>query len=1022
MILSIKKYWFIFILFFGFAALFLFGGSSNGDNLPDKVNYNYDIRPILSENCYTCHGPDSSSRMAELRLDLREEAIARLASGNRAIVPNNPRNSVLLDRVASTDPKIQMPPPEMNKHLSDREIRLLKKWIKQGAKWEPYWAFIPPTESKLPSSTLHKSPSQIIDHLIDDKLKLNQLSRASTASKNKLIRRISYLLTGLPPKAEEIKKYVHDTSDQAYENMVDYYLASPQYGERWARHWMDLMRYGEYMGHEFDFPISGAWQYRDYLIRAFNEDVPYDLLVKEHLAGDMLDAPRLHPTEKFNESIIGTGYFFLGEGKHSPVSLKGEELDRIDNMIDVTSRSFQALTVSCARCHDHKFDPIPTTDYYAMYGMIESARLGPLPARLSEKDEAHLEELDRVKKKIRSELGSSFSMMIHKLSEDDLSNQKEYINTLLSEEQQDFQDDELISSEFDFVGDFRKGHWDGWYTNGLAFGTKPIKGEPKFDSLNFTVEKLESSYASSRAIGTGLQGTLHSPYMIIDKDSIAVRARGNGSLIRIIVDNFQLIQNPLWGSLEKIVDDSEWKTYILDVTKVKGHKAYIAFLPGHYSGHQYQIAPEHFIDIQYAVAYNNSYSDRDLHQDGFADISSVDQMNHAIANWENGDADHNQIQFLNYLLSKHEKLGRASIKKEMIVERDRLVRELYSPAHFIGAMEGDAVFSSVFIKGNKDNLSEEKISRRFLSAVQNSNHTFPQNGSGRLAWAESLVDQKNPLTSRVIVNRIWHHLFGRGIVETVDNFGLQGKLPSHPKLLDYLSNHFVEQGWSIKKLIKQILLSQTFRQSTMASEESIRIDPDNILLSHFPIRRLEAEAIRDAVLATSESLDLEMFGESIPIHLTEFMTGRGRPSASGPLDGEGRRSIYIAVRRNFLSPMMSVFDTPIPFSTFGKRNTTNVPAQSLTLMNDPFIHDQANKWANRLLEKDLGTTQEKLQSIYVQAFSRAASEEEIQNANHTLNDLAKNYERPLNELENDPQLWTDYCHIIFNLKEFIHLL
>lgn len=971
-----KKLWLVLVSLLSVFLILTFGNNTNKYGLPKTVDFNYDIRPILSDNCFTCHGPDSSSRKANLRLDTKEAATAVLKSGKAAIVPHQPGKSSLLARIKSTDPGFQMPPPEMNKTLSKREIALLKKWIKQGAEWTDYWAFTPPDKPKIPEKIAAQSPPEIIDYLLNQQLKAKGLKAAPPASKTELIRRLSYLLTGLPPSPEEIENFLADTAPNAYEKLVDGYLASPHYGERWARHWMDLVRYGEHMGHEFDFTISGAWRYRDYLIRAFNADVPYDLFVKEHLAGDMIAKPRLHPEEGYNESIIGTAYFFLGEGKHSPVSLKGEEVDRIDNMIDVTSKTFQGLTVACARCHDHKFDPIPTTDYYAMYGMLESARLGPLPAKMKWQDQDLLKQLDSLRKEIKQEIGTALTAQSLK----ETRAQKDFIQSLQETSSED------IGSNSIQIGDFRQGDWKGWYTNGWAFGDGPLIGAPHFKDGDLI--DLEVPHASSRRYGTGVQGTLHSPYFTIEKDSLSVRARGIGGVIRIIVDNFQLIQYPLWGGFEKIVDNPEWTSYNFDLSMVKGHKAYIALLPGHYAQHQYRIDPEDYIDIQYAYAYDSML----------------------VA------AKFNSTQ--SGLLS----LPKTSPKVlHLSATFDSLSQQLHDPAHIIGVAEGDAVFSPVFIRGNKDQLSKEKVPRAFLTALSNERSDFPQKGSGRLAWAEAVVHPDNPLSSRVMVNRIWHHLFGKGIVESVDNFGLQGKLPTHPELLDYLSIYFVEEGWSVKNLIRQIVLSESFQQASKSLPKNALKDPNNDYLHHFPIRRLEAEAIRDAMLATSGELDTTRYGAPVPIHLTEFMTGRGRPGQSGPLDGNGRRSIYLAIRRNFISPMMSVFDTPVPFSTFGKRNTTNVPAQSLTLMNDPFVHDQASKWASQILSYSNLNKEERIQEIYLRAFARNASSEEVEEAIAFLQNLEKRYATNPDPAIGEHQVWTDYCHTIFNLKEFIHL-
>ena len=986
-------------------------------DLPDKVDFNNHIRPILSQNCFTCHGPDSSSRKANLRLDNLEGATAILKNGGAAIVPGKPSKSLLIKRISDTNPELQMPPPEVKKILSDYEIALLTKWIKQGAEWKPHWAFIPPQEPELPSLLRTAAPSEIIDYLVDKAIKSRQLAPSPKANKQTLIRRVAYLLTGLPPKPTELQSFLADSTDRAYEQMINQYLASPQYGERWARHWMDLVRYGEYMGHEFDFPISGAWQYRDYLIRAFNQDVPYDLLVKEHLSGDMLAAPRYHPEEGFNESILGTGYFYLGEGKHSPVSLKKEEADRIDNVIDVTSKTFQALTVSCARCHDHKFDPIPATDYYAMYGMVESARLGPVPARITPEKEQQIRKLKEIKDKIRAQIGKQLSQAIEQPTPKFISEQKQFIQNLGEPSA-----DTKVAQNYDMIGDFRQGTWEGWHVNGFAFGETPLMGEPVFSKKSHRLKNLEGGFASSRAFSSGLQGSLRSSNFIIEADSIAISARGNKSSIRIIVDNFQLIQYPLYGSLEKVIDTEKWKTFVFDVSMVKGHKAYIEFLPGHYDRYQYRILPENYVEVQYALAFDKEFPDRQLLPPAQSNDFSLSEKKQVVEDWAKNQTDVKQIHFLNKLIKKISKKKYTSTIVPLMQEYHSIAAELYDPTHFIGLTEGDAIFSPVFIRGDFNQLSTEKVQRQFLHAIEVESDSFPQQGSGRLAWAEAVTNPNNPLTARVMVNRLWHHLFGKGIVETVDNFGLQGKFPSHPALLDYLAQLFVEEGWSMKRTIKHILMSESFQRSSKNLEKNQIIDPDNNFLHHFPVQRLEAEAIRDGILAVSGRLDLTMYGISVPVHLTDFMTGRGRPTISGPLDGAGRRSIYITIRRNFLSPMMLVFDMPIPFSTFGRRNTTNVPAQSLTLMNDSFVHEQAKLWADNLLNKESLSTTERIQEIYLQAFSRQALPNELKRAEDILESLSKTYNQSFEVMKNDPKLWADYCHSIFNLKEFIHLL
>ncbi len=985
--------------------------------LPETVDFNFHIRPILSQNCFVCHGPDSSTREAAFRLDNFESATARLDHGGAPIVPGRPGKSLLIGRISSDDPGFRMPPPRAKKTLTSREIDLMRRWIAQGAQWKQHWALLPP--EKPDKSHLVASPSEIIDHLVDEKLIENRLVKAGPADKNSLIRRTSYLLTGLPPVTKDLEEFISDNSESSFETIVDKYLASPPFGERWARHWMDLVRYAESMGHQGDYDISHAWEYRDYLIRAFNADVPYDQLVKEHLAGDMLSNPRYHPEQGFNESVIGTGYFFLGQGEKSPVNIKLEEANKIDNMIDVTSKTFLALTVGCARCHDHKFDPIPTTDYYAMYGMIESSRLGPIPARSTLTQQEQIKKLRSIQNTIRTEVGRQLKMTLENAGPEFINKQKRFFQNLPTGTKSD-----IYQGDHKMLVDFRSEECDDWYFDGFGFGDGPLRGEPIIDRKSNRAEELKSGFASSRFFGTGVQGVLRSPNFIIEHDSLAVRAAGNGGLIRIVIDNFQLIQRPLWGEMEVAVNDPEWRIYKFDVSRAKGHKAYLQFTPGHYGepgDHVYRIKPEDYVEIEYAVAYDQGVSESHLQLSPDRTAYSLESQKSAVERWVRNEATRDQIDLVDGLLRSY----RPQLPGDMVSRLktfDTISPELRDSTHFIGMSEGDAVFSPVFIRGSVDYPSKEKVPRSFLSAIKAGPHPFPQEGSGRLAWAQALVDPANPLTSRVMVNRIWHHIFGRGIVETVDNFGGQGKLPTHPELLDYLALKFIEEGWSVKKMIKHILLTETYGRSTEVIEANLDSDPDNYYLHHFPIRRLEAEAIRDGMLAVSRRLNRTMYGKPVPVHLTPFMTGRGRPFASGPLDGDGRRSIYIAIRRNFLSPMMTAFDLPTPFTTFGRRSTTNVPAQSLTLMNDPFVKGQATFWAEQLLSENHQTPADRIKAIYRRAFCREAQPAEVQKGIDLLETQARTYGSSLEDLRNDSKLWAGYCHAVFNLKEFVHLL
>lgn len=966
--------------------------------VPKKVDFNFDVRPILVQNCYLCHGPDPSSRKADLRLDTFEGATALLDDGRHPIVPGNASKSELIKRIMHEDKDAMMPPPESNLELSEYEIEVLRKWIDQGAEWKSHWAFIQP-ELVEPEEFDSDESNNGIDNFVLEKMESKGISPSPLADKNTLIRRVSYILTGLPPTIEKVEEFVQDESPNAYKKMVDYYLGSDAFGERWARHWMDIARYAETKGHEFDFSILGAWRYRDYLIRAFNDDVPYDQLVKEHLAGDLLDTIRWNPENGINESQLGTAFYALGEGTHSPVDIRKDEADRIDNMIDVTSKAFQGLTVSCARCHDHKFDPIPTADYYALYGVMESSRFSPKPANLTYDKVKSVEEVQTLKNEIRQLIANNWTT--------------EELEAHIARDSKQMPEPDETSREYEVIGDFRGQNLDGWKSNGLAFGHSTTLGEPVFDDSGQLV-RLDNGKASSKMLSTGIYGALRSPNFTINKDFIGLRALGNQSTIRVIIDNFQLIQNPIYGGLSKNINSEEWTDITLDVSAWKGHKAYIEILPGQYRRHIYNLPREAYVEVEYAMTYNDDWPTIPISS---APIKSKDILKDWVAQRISPD----QVGVINDLLRKGQLDNRLESVDALLSKSEELTTALQDSTFFIGIDDGFGIDSHIFNRGSYQELSDEPVQRGFLSVLPGDN-SFESEGSGRLELAGAILDPGNPLTSRVMVNRIWHHLFGRGIVETVDNFGLQGKLPSHPELLDYLAIKFQNEGWSIKNMIRFIVTSKTFQREVNANPKAAKQDPTNLLLSHFPLRRLESEAIWDGLLASAGNLNDEMYGKPVMVYLTDFMQGRGRPGKSGPLDGDGRRSIYQDVRRNFLQPMMLTFDRPVPFSTFGRRNVTNVPAQSLILMNDPFVVHQAEVMARHLIELEELEQADRIKYIYSRALSRYPNEEELEKASSFIKTLAQTYQVGEQDVDGNLEVWKDYCHSVFNLKEFIFLI
>jgi hypothetical protein len=1077
------------------------------------------IRPLLVENCQRCHG--SERQRAGLRLDGLRAILAGGDSGP-AVVPGRPEDSLLIQAVSYTRPDLQMPPKSK---LGAGEIADLETWVRLGAPWpeerEPagsgegagpeeefdlearrraHWAWRPLSAAEPPPVVDEEWPRWPADHFLLAKLEERGLAPAPPASPGVLIRRLSFDLTGLPPSPEEVEAFLSDTSPGALERAADRLLASPRFGERWARHWLDLVRYAETFGHEFDYPIPNAYRYRDYVISAFNSDVPYDRFVLEHVAGDLLAEPRLDPAGGFDESAIATGFFWLGEQTHSPVDVRQHQADRIDNQIDVLTKTFLGLTVSCARCHDHKFDAISTADYYALFGVLESSRYSQLPLEPPEAASARIRRLEELDGRIRGLAGATWAAQAAPVAEYLLAAREVILGrppqavaeecrleaarlerwvealrdpeTSRAEEpmaawarlcgiesgsgkRRPFADEwRAIASQLASLQpkdaeeivfkDFRLSGYEGWYTAGRAFGGGPAPpGTLFFDRGVEGKERLrllEGGWAHSGAPSVRLEGALRSPTFPIERRYAHVRACGFEARVNVVVDGFNLIRDPIYGGLTRRINEPRPSWITFDLAMWKGRLAYMEVLdlgvpdPTHDAGGGW----EAWVAVERVIFSDRGSPPAELPPAAPALLGdSAPESPEALAReygraaaeaalaWRDGKLEETargraQARLLDWL-SRRGLLDATSGDDEALVsllgERRNLEATIERPAWTPGMADGNGLDSPVFIRGSHKNPGAP-VPRRFLEALGAGE--LAGAGSGRLDLARRLVDPAaTPLVPRVIVNRIWRQLFGEGLVATPDNFGAQGSLPTHPELLDWLAAEFVEDGWSIKKLVRRLVGTSAYRMSSLSSAAARELDPSNSLFHGMRLRRLDAEALRDGILAVSGRLDGRLFGPSVPVHLTPFMEGRGRPGKSGPLDGAGRRSIYLEVRRNFLAPMMLAFDAPIPFSTMGRRGGSNVPAQALILMNDPFVREQSELWARRLLAGPASTPAERVAEMYLAAFGRRPEPEETAAAEEFLREQAPAYGDSAADL--DARAWADLAHVLFNLKEFLYI-
>jgi hypothetical protein len=890
-------------------------------------------------------------------------------------------------------------------------------------------------------------------------------------------------------------------------------LASAQFGERWARHWLDLVRYGESRGHEFDPNIPDAWQYRDYVIRALNHDVPYNQFVTEHIAGDLLPKPRLNKEQGFNESILGTGFWFLGEEVHSPVDIRSDEADRYDNRIDVLSKTFLGLTVSCARCHDHKFDAISTKDYYALYGFLRSSNYRLVRFDSLEHNKKIASDLARLRDDSRREILKAYASAIKPALDrtadyilaaldamsavdaveangrgDQPRGLVDRLDKIAAERKLDakrlawwvlhlqraakepgnplhfwakaapdsknramlletLRKQELAATKpkagAEIVFDYAASQPEDWMPDDAAFGTRPVRpGDARFSTdpnkpiaelLDYSAAERDPAFnglkmaAGSQLDPSGLGydragHTIRTPSFTVKSGRVYYLVKGSGKAYAS-VDGHVVIAGPLHAALIRSFAAGDRFQWILhDLSAYQGHRAHFEFTadspdfavsmvaqgdaPPKFAGRPAEwllnaLAKESTADV--AAAFQRQLVE-------VAELMAKDELHDPdrarLGSW--------MIQHAELFGVEDTTIGK--LGQYFLDEQAKLVKQIKFESRLaLAIQDGSPEDEAVFIRGSHKTPGEI-VPRRLLESLAGTKPIGSKTGSGRLELARQMSDPSvNPFVARVMVNRIWHHLFGRGIVASTDNFGFLGERPTHPELLDYLATQFVNDGWSVKKLIRSVVLSRTYQMSSHVDPVADAADPENLLLHRMRMRRLEGEAIRDAMLSASGRLNQQMYGPSILVHLTPFLDGRGRP-ASGPLDGDGRRSLYIAVRRNFLSPMMLAFDTPSPFSTVGRRTVSNVPAQSLILMNDPFVHLMAETWGKKLAAMP-GDAKSKIDRMYLSAFGRRPNDGEVADCLAFLASQGKTAARGMD----DAKVWKELAHVIFNVKEFIFL-
>jgi len=859
-----------------------------------EIDFEGQIAPILKKNCLKCHGPDKEK--SAFRVDKRAVMLKGGDSGLPSIVAGNPEKSFLVEVIKDEDSDLSMPPK--GDRLDSEQVALIERWIKEGAHWpgqmeaveetrSDHWSFQSVFKPDVPGEA--KNP---IDGFVLEKLKGLELKPNEPADARSLIRRVSVILTGLPPEMERVEAFEKSyakNSDNAYEKLVDELLASPHFGERWAQHWLDVIRWAETNGSESNLYRINAWRYRDYVVRAFNDDLPYDQFLKEQLAGDQIEA--------------GEATGFLVAGPHVPAATVGEQpsairqarADRMDEIMQTIGASMMGMTVSCARCHNHKFDPITIQDYYALTAVFQGVEFG---GRKPEYPAGHQRaqrenELESLIKKERGILGR-----------EGMTWQESW-------------------------GGYQEYHFPPVETRALRV---------EFQNRSVFIDELEvfgPGSPKNYALATAGAKLKTDPEMTLDRGALNKANDGYYGTM-------------MWKSKSpKGSSDKPWveihfpKKQQVNIFRSSGNREYYFEVD--------------YLDKKGGAGHLPQFKISMLTDDG-----TWKQLGHSqhSKKWINQNPQSKNA---------HQRLHQyiATLQKE-------------GPEHsFIGRFI-DPVTTKVLYRGSPENPRDEVMPAGFgfLDGDLGLDSAAPD-GERRLEFADWLTKAENPLTSRVMVNRIWHHVFGAGIVRTTSDFGLAGVEPTHPELLDWLASEFVGKKWSMKSMIRLLVTSEAFKRSSAPNSLALEKDAGALFLWRYPPRRVEAEVIRDGVLQASGKLNPELGGPSFRIHNVKKTYAQWEVVDNyGPQTW--RRMLYQERMRRVDDRMFTAFDFPDCGQVRAKRPVSTTPLQALNLMNSQFVVDQAKFIAERAQSDLKGDRESQVRRVFELILSRGPEEDELE--------------------------------------------
>jgi hypothetical protein len=1060
----------------------------------DLAFFESKVRPLLVKHCYECHAEGAKKLGGKLRLDTRD-AWQKGGESGAPIVPRKPDDSLLIKAVRYDG--LEMPP---DGRLPETDVAILVDWIKRGAPdprigkpstverpWNEvfaerskWWSLQPVQPTATPAVKNTAWPRDDVDRFLLAKMEAAGLSPSSPADRRTLARRTYLVLTGLPPSPDEVEQFAADISPQAFEMLVERILSSPQFGERWARHWLDVVRFSETHGNEWNYDVHFAWRYRDYLVRALNDDVPYDQLVREHIAGDLLPQPRFNAAEQFNESVIGTAFWRFGEANHdSCLDFQGIGFDIVDNQVDTFSKAFQATTVACARCHDHKMDAVSQRDYYSLLAVLRNCRPAAHTIDGPEVNRSERAELKRLKHEIRTELAVLWKRDAEQLAapsekwtkaltleKPPMESPAGFWRALMDKEHDQpdmavrwrevaakYATDSKLRTGFNKanlvpLADFRQGDFQTWQADGHGLRDGAVAcGDFVVAPADNLVKSILPAGAATHALSEKLNGALRSPSLAGNPHKkISFRVAGDhGAAVRLVVNNCQLnyttyrvLHSGTWNWVTFAIPDksSELGLYAELMTFWDNPKFPdpLGTLGGDKAVHREPFDkeaqdPRTWWAITQAVLHDGDPPQDDMTwlaplftsepptDAGEAHLRFASAAAKAIEAWASGRTTDDDVRWLNWLLEAgllSNAAGTSPKLAGLMAQYRTTEARLTLPRVIPGLADGnEGLEQTLYIRGDSTKPGD-KVSRRYLEVLHSNNFG---SGSGRRELAESIASPTNPLTARVMVNRLWQQVFGAGLIRTPDDFGHMGDLPSHPKLLDRLATDFVADGWSMKRMIRRLVLSSAFQQASAPSIAARQTDPDNLLLSHFTPRRLEAEAIRDSLLAVSGRLDARLSGPSI--YPFRDKADNEKRLYVGPLDGAGRRSLYIKVQLMEQAPFLGAFNLPDGKTTTGRRDVTNVPGQSLALLNDPLVAAQAKVWAESLVQRNDASLEDRVDHMFRTALGRPPRESERTRLVELIQQLAA--QRGIAEPLKSVEVWQDAAHALFNTVEFLFI-